>query len=238
MIPTEFKTKYIEYFGEAAPLPLAVIYTDTPLGEIKSIPGCMFKQIHRATRGENMTLDAEHFTCGGGKLYTGLGPTPPYVFNYVSTIEKYKDSPATAEASIKMVDARLSDKPYLNLVRIDNLDSFEGIEGLMFLVNPDILSGLFTWANYDQVDINSVQCPWGAGCSASITAIVNENRIGGKHCFIGMMDVSARPFFRSNILSFSIPKSRLDEMFVTFSECCVAGAPAWLKVKKRINQKK
>lgn len=124
---------------------------------------------------------------------------------------------------------------YLNIVPIERLDRFDEIEGLMFLVTPDMLSGLFAWANFDSTDPNAVMCPWGSGCASAITTMVNENRLGGKHCFIGMLDVSARQFFRSDILSFTIPKSRFMEMCGTMRQCCVSGSPAWLKVKKRIN---
>lgn len=235
MKPQEFISQYKEFFGEAAPLPIAVAYTEKPLSEIKAVPECMFKQFHRAFNGTTISLDAENLTCGGGKAYTGLAPLPERVYSFVSNIEKYKDSPATTQTCIESVGPKLSDKPYINFIRIDSLGSFDRIEGLIFFVNPDILSGLFAWANYDTRDINAVRSPWGSGCSSTVTALVNENRNGGKHCFIGLLDVSARPFFRSDIMSFSIPKSRLDEMLLTLSNCCVADSQAWNKIKKRIN---
>ncbi|MDE6072997.1 MAG: DUF169 domain-containing protein [Muribaculaceae bacterium] len=238
MNPKEFIDKYVTSFGEYAPLPLAVIYSESPLGERKYVTGCMFKQFHRAYNGEPVTLDTANFTCGGGTLYAGLGPIPMGVYDFVSRVEKYKDSQETAKVSIAGIDPHMSDSPYLNLVRIDKLETFDDMEGLIFLVTPDILSGLFTWANYDSKDLNAVQCPWGSGCSTTITSLVNENRRNGKHCYIGMFDVSARPFFKSDILSFSIPRSRFMEMCGTLSQCCVSGAPAWLKVKKRINSKR
>ena len=237
MKPSDFISQYTEFFGASAPLPIAVVYSDTPMGETSKVPGCMFKQFHRAYRGETVTLDAENFTCGGGNAYSGLAPLPERVFSFVSICEKYKQSPETARKSIEAIGAELSEKPYLNFVRIDRLDSFDDMEGLIFFTAPDVVSGLFTWANYDSNDINAVQSPWGSGCSTTITSLVNENRNGGKHCFIGLFDVSARPFFHQDIISFSIPKSRFDEMCETLSQCCVSGAPAWLKVRKRINSK-
>lgn len=238
MTPSEFIQEYMDCFGEEAPLPLAVVYSNSPLGEVRNVPGCIFKQFHRVYNGESVTFEANNLTCGGGKLYTGLGLTPPKVYDFVSLVEKYKCNPDTAKESIDMLDARMSEKRYINFIRIDKLTSFDDMEGLMFFVSPDILSGLFTWANYDISDVNAVQSPWGSGCSTTITSLVNENRKGGRHCFIGMLDVSARPFFKPDILSFSIPRSRFIEMCGTLSQCCVAGAPAWLKVKKRINSKR
>lgn len=236
MNPQEFAKLFTEYFGERALLPMCLIYSEKPLGTINDVSGCMFKQFHHVFNGETVTFSDEKFTCGGGKLYCGLGPTPERVYGFVSQIEKYKSTPDVAKASISMIDAKLSVKPYLNFIRVDKLENFENVEGLLFFATPDILSGLFTWANYDIDDINAVQCPWGSGCSTTITSIVNENRANGKHCFIGMLDVSARPFFKPDILSFAIPMSRFAEMQNTLSQCCVSGAPTWLKVKKRINR--
>lgn len=238
MTPSEFVKLYTEYFGDAAPLPIAVIYSDAPMGELRDIKGCMFKQFHRAYNGEAVTFDSGNLACGGGKLYSGFTRPPEGVFKFVSLYEKYKASPEIARGSIELIMPEISDKAYLNLLRVDRLEKFDDMEGLIFFANPDVMSGLFVWANYDTTDINSVQSPFGSGCSATISSIVNENRRGGKHCFIGLFDVSARPYFRPDIMSFSIPKSRFVEMCGTLSECCVSGAPAWLKVRKRINDKR
>lgn len=235
MTPSDFISEYCECFGASAPLPLAVVYTDRPLSEPHDIPGCMFKQFHRAYAGQTVTFDAGSLTCGGGKLYTGLGPAQERIYGFVSNVERYKQSPELVRDYITALNPRLSEKAYLNIVPVANLDNFDETEGLMFFVTPDVLSGLFAWANYDSSDLNAVMSPWGSGCASSITTMVNENRAGGKHCFIGMLDVSARQFFRPDIMSFSIPRSRFMEMCGTMRQCCISGSPAWLKMKKRIN---
>lgn len=235
MTTSGFISEYRECFGTSAPLPLAVVFTDEPIGKLENIPGCMFKRFHRAYNGETVSFSGDNLTCGGGKLYSGLGPVQERIFGFVSNVERYKQSPGLVRKYIDVLNPRLSKKPYLNIVPIEKLDSFNEIEGLVFFVTPDVLSGLFAWANYDTDDLNAVMSPWGSGCASTITNIVNENRKSGKHCFIGMMDVSARPYFRPDILSFSIPRSRFMEMCGTMQECCIAGSPAWLKVRKRIN---
>lgn len=235
MTPRQFAEQYVNYFGEAAMLPVALCYTDAPKNEPRVIKGCMFKQFHRLFKGETITLDATSITCGGGKLYSGMGTMSERIYSFISEYERYKSDPETAKKSVAQINAQRASKPYLNFIRVDKLESFQDVEGLLFFATPDILSGLFTWANYDQTDINAVQMPWGSGCSATITALVNENRCGGKHCYLGMLDVSARPYFKPDILTFAIPMSRFSEMSKTFGQCCLAGAPAWLKVKKRIN---
>ncbi|MDE5872226.1 MAG: DUF169 domain-containing protein [Muribaculaceae bacterium] len=199
------------------------------------VPGCIFKQFHKAANGTTVTLSVANLTCGGGKPYLGLEPLPERVYGFVSNVEKYKQNPNLVKQAIEQIDIRPSEKPYVNFVRIDSLKSFDGIEGVIFFASPDVISGLFSWANYDIEDINAVMSPWGSGCSTSVTSMVNENRQGGKHCFLGFFDISARPYFKSDILSFSIPRSRFVEMCETLSYCCVSGVPAWLKVRKRIN---
>lgn len=71
-----------------------------------------------------------------------------------------KQSPELVRSYIANLNPRLSEKPYLNIVPIERLDRFDEIEGLMFLVTPDMLSGLFAWANFDSTDLNAVMCPW------------------------------------------------------------------------------
>lgn len=238
MNPSEFIFQYRRYFGDAAPLPIAVIYSYQPMEEMQLVPGCIFKQFHKAANGTTVTLCAANLTCGGGKPYLGLGPLPERVYSFVSMVEKYKKSPALVKQAIEQIGAQLAEKPYINFVRIDSLKSFDEMEGVVFFTSPDVISGLFTWANYDTEDLNAVMSPWGSGCSTAITSMVNENRKGGKHCFLGLFDISARPYFKPDILSFSIPRCRFIEMCDTLSDCCVSGAPAWLKVRKRINSQK
>lgn len=235
MNPSEFIFQYRKYFGNAAPLPIAVIYSHIPMEDLQYVPGCIFKQFHKATNGTTVTLSAVNLTCGGGKPYLGMGSVPERVYSFISDVEKYKQNPSLVKQAIEQIDVRLSEKPYINFVRIDRLKTFDEMEGLIFFASPDVLSGLFSWANYDSEDLNAVMSPWGSGCSTAVTSMVNENRLGGKHCFLGLFDVSARPYFKSDILSFSIPRSRFVEMCDTLSYCCVSGVPAWLKIRKRIN---
>ena len=35
---------------------------------------------------------------------------------------------------------------YLNFARMDKVENFDNLEGILFLATPDMLSGLATWA--------------------------------------------------------------------------------------------
>lgn len=65
---------------------------------------------------------------------------------FVSETEHYKQTPEQIKKYIHRLDIHLTDKPYLNFVRMDKLSSLDEMEGILFFATPDILSGLCTWA--------------------------------------------------------------------------------------------
>lgn len=136
---------------------------------------------------------------------------------------------------IRQLDIKQTDKKYLNFVRIDQAESFENMEGLLFFATPDILSGLCAWAFFDTNAPDAVTSMFGSGCSAVVTMAVQENRRNGYRTFLGLFDPSVRPHIGANELSFVIPHSRFETMYGTLKESCLFGTPAWTKVKERIN---
>lgn len=126
-------------------------------------------------------------------------------------------------------------KPYLNFARIDAVDDLDHVEGLLFFATPDILTGLASWAFFDNNSDDAVTSMFGSGCSTVVTQAVNENRLGGRRTFLGLLDPSVRPFVDENVLSFVIPRSRLREMFHTMRESSLFDTHAWAKVRQRIN---
>ena len=224
-----------EAFGEKAPLPILFYYSDTPAATPEKSNGCMFKLLARAKEGLNVTLDGEHLTCGGGKLYTGFAPQPEYVPAFVSEKEHYKATPQDVTACIAQLDIRPAEKSFLNFVRIDKAETFGNMEGMLFFATPDMLSGLAAWAFFDNNAEDAVSAPFGAGCTSIVSVAVRENRINGKRTFIGLLDPSARLYLDRNELSFVIPACRFRTMKETLRRSCLSGTPAWSRIKARIN---
>ena len=50
---------------------------------------------------------------------------------------------------IRQIGVPKAEKKYLHFARIDKISSLEQVEGVMFIANPDMLSGLTTWAYYE-----------------------------------------------------------------------------------------
>lgn len=220
-------------FGEGIKLPIAVWRSEEQAGEIAAMPHCMFAAIPELEVGKILSFTKEKLHCGG-RLYCGFAPLNPGIPNFVSNVERYKRTPDMVREYIERLGIELTSKPYLNFARIDRLESFEDIEGIFFLASPDIIAGLCAWAFYDHNEQDAVTCAFASGCCATITNLVNENKSGGYRTFLGMMDISVRPYIGQNEQSFAIPFCRLEEMTKTLHECCLWEAPAWQKLKKRI----
>lgn len=230
-----FITNYREAFGERAELPIAFWYSDKQENETEKINGCFFKGMQQVRDGKTISLNADIIGCGGGKFYTGFTDMPVHVPNFVSLKERYKKTPEMVVSFINQIQVPRAESGYLHFTRIDNLSSFDSVEGLLFLANPDILSGLTTWAFFDTNAFDTVATPFGSGCSSVVTFTILENRKGGKRSFIGFFDPSVRPYFEPDILSFTIPMSRFKEMYHTMRESCLFDTHAWGKIKERIN---
>lgn len=233
MIQT-FQQKYREAFGNAVPLPVAFGYSHNPVAEVKKIPRCMIGAIRKVCGGEPLTLSADNVLCGGGSLYTAFAPMQDRIPAFVSETEHYKRTPEQVRRYIHNLDIQLAEKPYLNFIRIDKLSSFDDVEGILFFASPDVLSGLCSWAFYDNDADDAVSVRFASGCCSIVTFAVNENRKNGRSCFIGMLDPSARPLVPANELTFVIPVSRFREMMRTMEDSALF-RKAYSIVKKRIN---
>ena len=231
----DFIIRYREAFGESAPLPIALGYSDNAVTEIKKVPRCMIGAISKVRNGESLTLCEENVLCGGGGLYTAFREMPDRVPMFVSEVEHYKKSKEMVVDYVKSLDIHISEKPYLNFVRVDKLEDWSSAEAILFFATPDMLSGLCTWAFYDNNSPDAVTTQFGSGCASVVTFAVNENRKNGKRCFLGMLDPSARPLVPKNELTLTIPMSRFKEMLKTMNDSALF-QKAFSIIKKRINK--
>jgi len=125
----EFTAAYREAFGERPELPLLFRYTDTPLRPVEKVGGCFFKALAEARRGLPVSLNAGNIGCGGGKFYTGFSPMPEFVPQFVSLKERYKRTPEMVLEFIAALDLRPAPKAWLEFVRADVAETFDGAEG-------------------------------------------------------------------------------------------------------------
>ena len=177
----EFASAYGEAFGPAAGLPLLFWYSDGPVRAVPKVEGCFFKALAEAREGSAVSLNAANIGCGGGKFYTGFAPMPPFVPAFVSQKEHYKQTPEMVLEFIGRLGVPEASGAWLNFARIDTpqaAEAFGTADGALFFATPDILSGLVSWAVYDNNADDAVCVPFGSGCSAVVTQAVRENRRG------------------------------------------------------------
>ena len=230
-----FIEKYRQAFGEKAPLPIAFGYSDTPVSEIRSVPKCLVGSISNVRHGNSLTLSAENVICGGGGLYTAFTEMPERVPIFVSEVEHYKKTKEMVVDYVRGLNIELTQKTYLNFVRIDKLKEWSDAEALLFFATPDMLAGLSSWAFYDNNSADAVVTQFSSGCASIVTRAISENKSGGRSCFIGMLDPSARPLIPENELTFTIPMCRLMEMLETMDDSSLY-QKAFSALRRRINK--
>lgn len=230
-----FIEKYRQAFREKAPLPIAFGYSDTPVSEIRSVPKCLVGSISNVRHGNSLTLSAENVICGGGGLYTAFTEMPERVPIFVSEVEHYKKTKEMVVDYVRGLNIELTQKPFLNFVRIDNLKEWSDAEALLFFATPDMLAGLCSWAFYDNNSADAVVTQFSSGCASIVTRAISENKSGGRSCFIGMLDPSARPLIPENELTFTIPMCRLMEMLDTMDDSSLY-QKAFSALRRRINK--
>lgn len=232
-----FLNNYREAFGDKVDLPIVFWYSEQPVNPVDKIGGCLFKCMKEVRAGQTVSLSVETIGCGGGKFYTGFTEMPERIPGFVSLKEKYKQTPEGVSEFLEELQVPRAKMDYLNFTRMDKVENFDNLEGILFLATPDMLSGLATWAFFDNNSEDAVTSLFGSGCCSVVTQAVIENARGGKRTFIGFFDPSVRPYFEPDILSFMIPMSRFKEMYDTMRSSCLFDTHAWGKIKERMNNR-
>lgn len=233
----EFVSAYKEAFGEDVQLPIAFSFCDEPLTEPKGGLRCLMGAFPKVRKGGSVTLEDKFLTCGGGMVYLGTSELTERIPHFVSRIEKYQKTPEMVKEYVENLRIVPTTKKYFNLQRVDLLDSWDRVEGLIFFATPDVLSGLCAWTFYDDNSETAVITRFSSGCASLITMAVSENeKENGHSCFLGGFDPSARAMMLENEMTFVIPSCRLKTMLSTMKECCLFGTEGWGRIRKRINK--
>ena len=229
----DFIMNYRKAFGDYE-LPIAFWYSEIPVVDVVKTRACFICHLKPAREGKFVSLNIETISCPGGKIYTGFIAPPPFVANFVSNKEHYKQSPELVNAFIADLNIPSQVNKYINFTSLDQVKDLKQMEGLVFFATPDVLSGLTSWVFYDTNAPDAVSVPFGSGCSSIIANTLVENQNKGYRTFLGMFDPSARPQVEENILTLAVPMSRFKDLYHTIDQSCLQGTPAWNNVKKRI----
>jgi hypothetical protein len=239
-----FLEMWAEYFP-GAELPLAWYYTDDE-GRGQSPDGgpdsrCLICALQAARKGTTLSFSARDILCMGGKRYTGFSDRLRPKFEYFLSCgipgevegERYKKSPELVNEFLRNNPVIEAPGEFLVFKRWDILDSDDDPQAVVFFASPDVLSGLFTLANFDESDPHGVIAPMGAGCASIVNYPYRELLSSHPKAVLGMFDVSARPCVGPGELTFTVPWPKFERMLDNSGESFLRTG-SWEKVRARI----
>jgi len=246
----EFKEDFVglwrKYFG-GAELPISFYYTDeegyAELVKPGALSRCVIAALSLVRKGRAFCLDAESIGCFGGKRYLGFREEIRPDFNYFLSCgipgkvegERYKKTPELVDQSVELAPPFKAPAKFIVFKRWDFLEKRDEPDVVIFFAPPDVLSGLFTLASYDEADPNVVFTPSGSGCSSIVQYPYLEKNSIRPRAVIGLFDVSARPYVPENTLSFSVPMSKFVRMVRNMEESFLS-TNSWRTVQGRIHE--
>jgi hypothetical protein len=240
-----FSYLWRKYFNDAE-LPITFYYTDgkgnVDLVKSGSIPRCIIAAMANVRKGSSYCFDVESIGCFGGRKWVGFTETIRPDFEYFLSCglpgkvegERYKKSPELVRQMMMNEPIFKAPARYIVFKRWDRLEESDNPEVVIFFVGPDVLSGLFTLANFDESDLNGVVSPMGSGCFSIIQYPYMEGKSGHPRGVIGLFDPSARPFVSESVLTFSIPMKKFVKMVDNAEESFLT-TRSWRNIQKRIH---
>jgi hypothetical protein len=243
----KFSRLWHKYFNDAS-LPITFYYTDEEghARPMKPASGhrCVIGDLVKVREGTSISYNADSIGCFGGKRYLGFSRTIAPNFEYFLSCgipgklegERYKKSPQLVREVMKQQAVFTAPARFIVFKRWDMLDKDDSPEVVIFFAGPDVLSGLFTLANFDQAEPNGVFAPFSAGCGSIVQYPYLEGKSKLPRGVIGMFDPSARPFVPAGVLTFSAPMNKFTRMVDNIEESFLITG-SWKKIQKRIGSK-
>ncbi|MCU0913890.1 MAG: DUF169 domain-containing protein [Planctomycetes bacterium] len=234
-----------EKYFPGAELPITFYYTDeAPSADLVKPPvehRCIFADLVKVRTGQSLCFDAQALGCFGGKRYLGFDDTLMPNFEYFLSCgipgklegERYKKTPALVKAGLAKMAKFDAPGKFIVFKRWDELTEADEPDVVVFFARPDVLSGLFTLANFDVADPNGVFTPFAAGCGSIVQYPYREQASDSSRAVLGLFDVSARPFIPEDMLSFAVPRNKFERMIDNMAESFLI-TPSWAKIRKRI----
>jgi hypothetical protein len=204
---------------------------------------CIIGDLAKVRKGKTVCFDVHTIGCNGGKRYLGFERKLAPNFEYFLSCgipgklegERYKKSPELVKENMKHQKSSKAPGDYIIFKRFDKMEEEDKPLVVIFFAPPDVLSGLFTLANFDEPQPNGVIAPFCAGCGSIVDFPLKELQSSEPRAVLGMFDVSARPCVPSGVLTFAVPWSKYVRMVDNMKESFLT-TKSWNKVRARMKK--
>jgi len=252
IMDAEFKERFLRNWSRYFPgaeLPIGFYYSDSaePTAMAKPPKGhrCVIGDIAKVRNGKTLCLNVDAIGCFGGKRYLGFDSKLMPHFEYFLSYgipgkvegERYKKSPDLVKEFLKYNKPTKAPGDYIVFKRFDRMGDDDRPLVIIFFAPPDVLSGLFTLANFDEPEPNGVIAPFCAGCGSIVGYPYKELKSAEPRAVLGMFDVSARPCVPSSALTFAVPWPKYVRMADNMEESFLI-TKSWNKVRARMKRAK
>ncbi|HDR72464.1 MAG TPA: hypothetical protein ENN85_00875 [Methanoculleus sp.] len=239
-----FLQRWERYFpGAEPPITFEIGGSTEGLGRVPAPNGrrCFVCDLAKVRKGTSLVFDEDSVGCRGARFSLGYDTERfPDFCSFLShgkpgvvEGERYKRTPAIVDEMDRghvRIPAKGKD---IVLKRWDSLTDGDNPDAVVFFARPEVLSGLFTLANFDLADPNGVICPFGAGCSSIVYYPLLEQQSENPKAVLGMFDPSARPCVPPDILTMAFPLRRFEQLIGYMDESFLTTG-TWEKVMKKI----
>jgi len=242
----QFMQDWSRYFP-GAELPIGFYYSNAADRKSMARPSkghrCLIGDLSKVRKGETRCFDLATIGCAGGRRYCGfehkVAPNFEYFLSYgipgKLEGERYKKTPKLVKELLKQHKPGKAPGDYIIFKRWDRMEDADNPLVIIFFAQPDVLSGLFTLANFDESRQTGVIAPFGAGCASIIDYPRHELQSSENRAVLGMFDVSARPYVPSTMLTFAVPWPRFVRMVDNMKESFLI-TKSWNKVRTRMKR--
>jgi hypothetical protein len=245
ILKEQFLERWQAYFP-GAELPLALYYTGQAGHADRASPkgrSCLICDLAQVREGRSLEFDVDAVPCGGAKRYLGFVPELRAGFEYFLSCgipgemegERYKRSPQLVREMLERMPPFEAPGPIVVLKRWDHLEEKDEPAVVVFFATPDVLSGLFTLAGFEEASLEAVIAPFSSGCGSIVYHPYQELGSERPRAVLGMFDVSARPCVPETVLTFAIPWPKFVRMVDQMDESFLITG-SWRKVQARMDR--
>ncbi|MBU2511055.1 DUF169 domain-containing protein [bacterium] len=247
----DFKNRFIRLWDDYFPgaeLPMGFYYADRDCGiEKKKKTGnhsCLIADLSAVRRGKALCFNKESIGCVGGVRCCGFPCDQRPDFEYFLScgipgkVEgiRYKKTPQLVKETQNRHPPFSAPKSTIVFKRWDSFEEMDNPDAIIFFAAADVLAGLFSLANFDEGDPQSVIAPSCAGCASVVQYPYLESQQPVPKSVMGMFDISARPYLRADLLTFTVPWSKFQRMVNHMEESFLI-TDAWIRIQKRLKKR-